>query len=88
MLGNKFIYLDAGSGAVNIVNSKMVEAVKSTVSVPVIVGGGINSADKAMQTLNAGADIIVIGNAIEKNPNLLIEVSNAIYDFNKSLDVH
>lgn len=88
MLGNKFIYLDAGSGAINIVNSKMVEAVKSTVTVPVIVGGGINSAAKAMQTLNAGADIIVIGNAIEKTPNLLIEVSNAIYDFNKSLDVH
>ena len=46
------------------------------------------SRPKAMNALNSGADIIVIGNAIEKNPNLLIEVSNSIYDVNKSLNIH
>lgn len=88
MLGNQLIYLDAGSGAANAINSKMINAVREAVNVPLIVGGGINSSEKAMDALHAGADVIVIGNAAEKNPNLLIEVSNTIYDFNKSLDIH
>ncbi|MDH5598428.1 MAG: hypothetical protein OEY34_04860 [Cyclobacteriaceae bacterium] len=48
----------------------------------------MNSAAKAEDALKAGADIIVIGNAAEKNPNLLIEVSDKIYELNKSLDIH
>lgn len=88
MLGNQLIYMDAGSGAANSINSKMINAVREAVNIPLIVGGGINSSLKAMNALQSGADIIVIGNAAEKNPNLLIEVSNTIYDFNKSLDIH
>ena len=88
MLGNQFIYMDAGSGALNPVNAEMIGAVRHTINVPLIVGGGISTVEKAMESLNAGADIVVIGNAIEKNPNLLIGVSNAIYDFNKTLDIH
>ncbi len=88
MLGLDIIYLDAGSGSDQEISPKMIRKVRETVSVPMIVGGGINSALKATQALEAGADIIVIGNAIEKNPNLMIEVSDKIYDFNKSLNVH
>jgi len=50
------------------------------------VGGGINTTQKALAALEAGADMIVIGNAIEKNPNLLIEISDKVYDWNQSVE--
>jgi putative glycerol-1-phosphate prenyltransferase len=50
--------------------------------VPLIVGGGINTAQKAHNALEAGADMIVIGNALEKNPELLIEISEKVYEWN------
>lgn len=88
MLGLKLIYMDAGSGAEQSITPKMISQVNKSINVPLIIGGGINTAEKARKTLEAGADVIVIGNAIEKNPNLLIEVSEKIYDFNKSLNIH
>ena len=88
MLGMKLIFMDAGSGAEVAITSKMISQVKKVIRVPLIVGGGINSAAKAKSAIEAGADVIVIGNAIEKNPNLLIEVSEKIYDFNRSLNIH
>lgn len=88
MLGMKIIYMDAGSGTNHSITPKMIRKVSESVDLPIIVGGGINSVTKAITALEAGADVIVIGNAIEKNPDLLIEVSEKIYDFNKSLDIH
>ena len=88
MLGLKLIYLDAGSGAKQSIPARMIAKVRKSVDVPIIVGGGINSSEKVKLALEAGADTIVIGNAIEKNPNLLIEVSEKIYDFNSTLDIH
>jgi len=85
MLGLKLIYLDAGSGAEREVNSKMIGSVKKAINVPLIVGGGINSAEKACRALQAGADLIVIGNALEKEPDLLIEISDCVYDWNQSI---
>ncbi len=82
MLGLKLVYLDAGSGAYKPVSARMIAAVRKSVGVPVIVGGGITSADAAEEALQAGADLIVIGNGIEKDPNLLIEVSERVNDFN------
>ena len=66
----------------------MISTVRKAVDCPLVVGGGINCAVKAQQALQAGADVIVIGNAIEKNPNLLIEVSEKIYDFPRMSDIH
>ncbi len=86
MLGLKLIYMDAGSGGVPI-SSKMISKVRRSVNAPLIVGGGISTVQKAVDTLNAGADTIVIGNAIEENPDLLIEVSAKIYDINKDRKV-
>ena len=74
MLGNKTIYLEAGSGAEQTVNSTMIEQIKANINIPLIVGGGINSAHQAAETINAGADIIVIGTAAEKNPNFITEI--------------
>ncbi|MBS1487850.1 MAG: geranylgeranylglyceryl/heptaprenylglyceryl phosphate synthase [Bacteroidetes bacterium] len=85
MLGLQLIYLDAGSGAEREVSSKMINSVRKSVSVPLIVGGGINSAEKATRALQAGADLIVIGNALEKEPDLLIEISDSVYEWNQSI---
>jgi phosphoglycerol geranylgeranyltransferase len=75
MLGLKMIYLEAGSGALNPVSESMVEAVSSTITVPLIVGGGIRTPEKAAANFRAGADIIVVGNAIENDPGLIRELA-------------
>jgi len=75
MLGLKLMFLDAGSGARRPVSPEMIAAVRATVDTPIIVGGGINSAEKAEAALQAGADVIVVGNGIEANPDLLPEIA-------------
>lgn len=82
MLGLKLIYLDGGSGAFKPVSAEMIAQVRKAVSVPVIAGGGINTPEKALTALNAGADVVVIGNGIEKDPALLAEVSSRISELN------
>jgi putative glycerol-1-phosphate prenyltransferase len=83
MLGLRLIYLDAGSGADREINSRMISTVRKSVSVPLIVGGGINTPLKAQNALEAGADMIVIGNSLEKNPDLITEISEKVYDWNQ-----
>jgi phosphoglycerol geranylgeranyltransferase len=78
MLGLKLIYLDAGSGALNCVAAPMIRAVSEAVEAPIIVGGGINSVQKALEAWQAGADIVVIGNGIEQNVHLLHDVALAL----------
>lgn len=82
LLGLKLIYLDGGSGAMYPVSPKMIRRVSENIEAPLIVGGGINSAEKAHDALEAGADIIVVGNAFEKNPTLLLEIAEVIQSFN------
>ncbi len=82
MLGLKFIYMDAGSGAKNPVSSSMIETVSSGLRIPLIVGGGIRTPEQAMEKAKAGADVIVVGNAIEKDPNLIIEMAEAVHALN------
>ena len=85
MLGLQLIYLDAGSGAEREISAKMISTVRKSVEVPLIVGGGINTSRKALTALEAGADLIVIGNALEKDPDLLTEISEKVYDWNQSV---
>ena len=68
LLGLKCFYLEAGSGAKNPVSAEMISSVRQNISSPLIVGGGIRSLEAANQAFNAGADIVVIGTAFEKNP--------------------
>lgn len=68
LLGKKLVYLEAGSGADQSVSADIVRAVKATVSVPMIVGGGIRTMEKMQELYRAGADIIVIGNHFEQHP--------------------
>ena len=84
MLGMKTIFLDSGSGAQRPIDRKTIAYVRKAVNCPLIVGGGIDSAGKAIDALSAGADVVVIGNAIEKHSSLLIEVSDRIKEFNKT----
>ncbi len=79
MLGLKLIYMDAGSGARYPVSIKMIEAVKKSISIPLIIGGGIQTSEKAFEVCNAGADIVVIGNALEKDPDLISDISSVVH---------
>lgn len=79
MLGMQLIYMDAGSGAKRPITELMIEKVSKHIEVPLIIGGGITEPEKAYLNCKAGADIIVIGNAIEKDPSLIKEVSAAIH---------
>jgi phosphoglycerol geranylgeranyltransferase len=84
MLGLQLIYLDGGSGAVNPVPPKMISAVRRNVQVPIVVGGGINSPSKAEQAWQAGADFVVVGNGLEKEPDLLPQIIQARDRLNKT----
>lgn len=79
MLGMKLIYMDAGSGARKPISENMIHEVAQKISVPLIVGGGITSAEKAYLNCKAGADIIVVGNAIEKDRSLLKDIAAAVH---------
>jgi putative glycerol-1-phosphate prenyltransferase len=83
MLGLKLIYLDAGSGAERAISPKMIATVRKATTCPLIVGGGIDSGKKAQAALEAGADLIVVGNALEKDPELLIDMADLVYDWNR-----
>jgi len=69
MLGLRLIYMDGGSGAERTISSEMIQAVSTHVRAPLVIGGGIRSAQEAARVWAAGADLIVIGNALEKDPD-------------------
>lgn len=79
MLGMKLIYMDAGSGAKNPITTQMIQQVAANINIPLIVGGGITEPEKAYLNCKAGADCIVIGNAIEKDSALIGEMAAAIH---------
>jgi len=79
MLGMKLIYMDSGSGAKLPITESMIEAVAKNISSPLIIGGGITDPEKAYLNCKAGADVIVVGNAIEKNSSLIYEMSEAVH---------
>ena len=77
MLGNHVIYMDAGSGAKNPIRAEMIQRVSSSIDIPLFVGGGISTPEKVYENCKAGANIIVVGNAIERDPLLIRELSMA-----------
>ncbi len=79
MLGMKLIYMDAGSGAKKMISESMIEKVAGCISVPLIIGGGITDPEKAYLNCKAGADVIVVGNAIEKDETLIMEMAAAVH---------
>jgi putative glycerol-1-phosphate prenyltransferase len=75
--GKHVIYMDAGSGAQFPISKEMIHKVSSNIDIPLIVGGGIRTPEKVQENCKAGAQIIVVGNAIEKDPSLIREMSLA-----------
>lgn len=71
MMGNKLIYLEAGSGSCQVIKRDIITRVKKNISVPLVVGGGIKTRDDIKYIFEAGADIIVVGSAIEENPAII-----------------
>lgn len=82
MLGLQIIYMDGGSGAEKPISPQMISAVRKAIETPLIVGGGINSPEKVQIALKAGADVIVVGNAIEKDSGLILKITQTIKEFN------
>jgi phosphoglycerol geranylgeranyltransferase len=87
-LGMRYFYLDAGSGASIPVSPKVISEVKEAVKMPLIVGGGLSSLDKVRTAFEAGADLIVLGNSIEKDPGFLAEVLDIKQWYNISLNIN
>lgn len=79
MQGKHVIYMDAGSGARYPIGKEMIERVSNNIGIPLIVGGGIHTPEKVMENCRAGAQVIVVGNAIEKDMSLLKELCAAVH---------
>ncbi len=69
MLGNKLIYLEAGSGAKQAVSLEMIKKISQNIGIPLVVGGGIVDLQQIKDSYNAGADLVVIGTAFENDMN-------------------
>lgn len=75
LMGQQLIYMDAGSGAQFPISEKMIHKVSSNIDIPLIVGGGIKDAQGVKQAFEAGAQVVVVGNAIEKDFSLIESMS-------------
>ncbi len=81
-LGLKLIYLEGGSGARLSVPEEMIRSVRATISVPLVVGGGIRTPEEAHKKIEAGADWVVVGNVLEKQSpgsSLMQEIAGAVH---------
>ncbi|MCB0430387.1 MAG: geranylgeranylglyceryl/heptaprenylglyceryl phosphate synthase [Flavobacteriales bacterium] len=78
LLGLKVLYMDAGSGAKHPIPPEMISAVRQSTDLPIIAGGGICTPEQVIAACHAGADVIVVGNAIESNSSLLDVLGTAV----------
>jgi len=77
MLGMKILYLEAGSGASKPVGVKLISEVRQNISIPLIVGGGVKNPAEMEAIYRAGANIIVVGTAVEEHPESIMELAAA-----------
>ncbi len=83
-LGMEFVYLEAGSGALNHVSGDIIKSVKETIEDNIlIVGGGIRTIEDAQDCLYNGADIIVTGTLVEDDPSKIMEMGSFIWEWRK-----
>jgi putative glycerol-1-phosphate prenyltransferase len=83
MLGLQVTYMDAGSGAQHPISTKIISAVRESVNGPIFIGGGIKTPEGAIAACNAGADVVVVGNAFENEPELIGLIAKAVHGLNK-----
>ena len=79
LLGLRTIYMDTGSGALRTVSPEMIAAVRKSVAVPIIIGGGIRDVKTAQVLCDAGADVLVVGTAFEQDPDHIFAMSEAVH---------
>lgn len=79
LLGLRTIYMDTGSGAKQAVSPEMIAAVRNSVDLPIIVGGGIRDAGTARALCASGADVLVVGTAFEEDPEGIFAMSQAVH---------
>ena len=84
LLGVKMIYLEAGSGAANPVSAKTITAVKQKLDIPLIVGGGIRSEKQLKLAVDAGADLIVVGNIFETETEKISDFTHLVKTYKKA----
>lgn len=85
MLGHQLIYMDGGSGAQKPISPDMIRAVSRHTSLPLVIGGGIRSGEQALAAWEAGADLVVIGNAAEKDHTVVPQVCQALRQLNSRI---
>jgi phosphoglycerol geranylgeranyltransferase len=78
LIGFQAVYLEAGSGADRSIDSTVVKAVCSDLSIPVIVGGGIRDPQTAKSMIDAGAATVVTGTIAESDPKMLSRIIKEI----------
>ena len=82
LLGMRFFYLEAGSGADKPISAEMVAYTKkATEDMIIIVGGGIRNGEDAYKAAKAGGDIIVTGTIVEETNDIeakIREITTAI----------
>jgi putative glycerol-1-phosphate prenyltransferase len=86
MLGHKLLYLEAGSGAIEPVKTNLIKEVKKNISIPLVVGGGIQKPDQVKAIYDAGADVIVIGTALEQDLSNLEILAGAAFEYNGRME--
>ncbi len=79
MLGLKAIYLEAGSGADKSISEDIIKGVRKNINIPLFIGGGIKTVDEIEKKFKAGANVVVIGNAIEQDENFLGKIERRFY---------
>lgn len=83
MLGLSMIYLEAGSGASSHIPAGIISAVRKNISIPLAVGGGIRNKKEVEAVFRAGADLIILGNGCENDPELLSDACSVRNSFRK-----
>ena len=84
MQGKHLIYMDAGSGAKYPISTEMIEKVSQHIALPLIIGGGIRDVAGVQNACRAGAQVVVVGNAIEQDEQLIFSFSEAVHGFNQN----
>lgn len=85
LLGMRLTYLEAGSGAINPVPAELITYISKNISSPLIVGGGIKTIEQLQTAYQAGADLIVVGNAFEEDNSRIPEFSEWVKTYNNEL---
>lgn len=73
-MGKDLVYLEAGSGATEVVDPIIIKSVSHSLTIPIIVGGGIRTKIQLNNAYENGADLVVIGTAFEENNDILTKL--------------